>query len=135
MKRVCVLIYSCHLFCSSFRHLLCWCLCQHNDLSHCQAHLWDGRSHPGEKSQSQQLVGSGLPRWGSASRSGTASAAEQPQGSLTEPWGYGWKAPGLFSQCSQRSEPDLRIGGGEECKDEFLCVNHRRSISHVQVDL
>lgn len=50
-------------------------------------------------------------------------------------WCYGWKVPGLFSQCSDTSETDHRIGEGKECKVEFLCVNHRLSISHVHVGL
>lgn len=134
MKHVWVLIYSCHLFCRSFKHLLSWCLCQHNDLCHCQAHLQDVRSHTVEQSQSQQLVGL-LCLAGVLPANGTAPAAEQSHGFLTESCCYGWKVPALFSQCSEMSEPNLRIGGGKGCKVEFFCVNHRLSISHICVGL
>lgn len=86
MKHVCVLIYSCPLFCRSFRHLLCWCPCQHNDLSHCQAHLQDGRSHPGQESQSQQLVGSALPRWVLPANVAQPQMQSSPRGPSQSPW-------------------------------------------------
>jgi len=76
-----------------------------------------------------QLVGTVLPCWVLLANVSWTQLQSSPTGSLTVTCLWGWKVSGLSSQCSEMSETDLRVGRGEQCKVEFLCVSHKLNIS------